>query len=113
MTGRWGRSAAGDGVGEQRINRAGAAPGEIDADHINPPVARQPRGGTLTVAQLCAAAIEHSDNAAANLLLNTVGGPRGVTAYVRGLGDTRSKVAGARSGIAGSPRPPRPNTSSA
>ena len=53
----------------------------------SPVVARQPHGGTLTVAQLCAAAIEYSDNAAANLLLRTVGGPAGVTAFVRSLGD--------------------------
>ncbi len=53
----------------------------------SPVVARQPHGGTLTVAQLCAAAIEYSDNGAANLLLRTVGGPAGVTAFVRSLGD--------------------------
>ncbi len=58
----------------------------------SPVVAQQPRGGTLTVAQLCAAAIERSDNAAANLLLKTVGGPRGVTAYVRGLGDRDTRL---------------------
>jgi len=53
----------------------------------SPVVARQPHGGTLAVAQLCAAAIEYSDNAAANLLQRTVGGPAGVTAFVRSLGD--------------------------
>jgi beta-lactamase class A len=42
--------------------------------------------GALSVAALCAAAIEESDNAAANLLFATVGGPHGLTAYVRGLG---------------------------
>ena len=58
----------------------------------SPVVAQQPHGGTLTVAQLCAGAIEHSDNTAANLLLKTVGGPRGVTAYVRGLGDRDTRL---------------------
>jgi beta-lactamase class A len=58
----------------------------------SPVVARQPHGGTLTVAQLCSAAIEHSDNAAANLLLKTVGGPRGVTAFVRRLGDRDTRL---------------------
>jgi len=58
----------------------------------SPVVARYPHGGTLTVARLCAAAIEQSDNAAANLLLNTVGGPRGVTAFVRSLGDRYTRL---------------------
>jgi len=53
----------------------------------SPVVAQQPNGGSLSVAALCAAAIENSDNSAANLLLRTAGGPAGVTAYMRGLGD--------------------------
>lgn len=44
--------------------------------------------GRLSIAMLCAAAIEHSDNTAANLLLDTAGGPAGVTQWLRGLGDT-------------------------
>ncbi|MBD5654344.1 MAG: class A beta-lactamase [Candidatus Eremiobacteraeota bacterium] len=39
--------------------------------------------GMLSVGQLCEAAIVVSDNTAANLLLRTVGGPAGVTAFVR------------------------------
>jgi beta-lactamase class A len=58
----------------------------------SPVVAQQPHGGTLTVGQLCAAAIEHSDNAAANLLLATVGGPGGVTAFMRRLGDRVTRL---------------------
>ena len=58
----------------------------------SPVVAKQPRGGSLTIADLCAAAIEHSDNAAANLLLATLGGPPGVTAYLRGVGDPTTRL---------------------
>jgi len=58
----------------------------------SPVVAQQPHGGTLTVAQLCAAAIEHSDNAAANLLLATIGGPSGVTAFMRRIGDPVTRL---------------------
>jgi len=58
----------------------------------SPAVSQQPHGGSLSVAALCAAAIEQSDNSAANLLLRTVGGPAGVTAYVRGLGDTVTRL---------------------
>jgi len=58
----------------------------------SPTVAKQPHGGSLTVGELCAAAIEQSDNTAANLLLRRVGGPAGVTAYLRGLGDTATRL---------------------
>jgi beta-lactamase class A len=52
------------------------------------PVTRERVGeGAMSVSALCAAAVEYSDNTAANLLLATVGGPGGLTAYVRSLGD--------------------------
>jgi beta-lactamase class A len=41
----------------------------------------------MTVAQLCDAALTVSDNTAANLLLDLLGGPSAVTAFVRGIGD--------------------------
>lgn len=63
-----------------------------DILNYSPVVVQQPHGGTLTVAQLCAAAIERSDNAAANLLLATVGGPPGVTAFMRRLGDPVTRL---------------------
>jgi beta-lactamase class A len=44
--------------------------------------------GGMTVSALCAAAIEYSDNTAANLLFASIGGPPALTRYVRGLGDT-------------------------
>ena len=44
--------------------------------------------GEMTIGDLCAAAVSLSDNTAANLLLPLVGGPAGLTAFVRGLGDT-------------------------
>jgi len=43
--------------------------------------------GNLSVETLCAAAVRDSDNAAANLLLTTLGGPRAVTAFARAVGD--------------------------
>ncbi len=45
------------------------------------------QGQAMTVEELCAAAIEYSDNTAANLLLDRLGGPAALTAYVRSLGD--------------------------
>lgn len=43
--------------------------------------------GHMTLAELCEAAVEWSDNTAANLLLAQVGGPAGLTAFARSLGD--------------------------
>lgn len=57
------------------------------------PVTRQHlREGAMTVEALCAAAIIHSDNTAANLLLQILGGPEALTAYVRSLGDTVTRL---------------------
>jgi len=50
------------------------------------------RHGSMTVRALCAAAIALSDNTAANLLLETVGGPPGVTRFVRSLGDRETRL---------------------
>src|SRR5690606_30153770 len=41
----------------------------------------------MTVADLCAAAIQYSDNTAANLLMKILGGPASVTAFARSIGD--------------------------
>jgi len=49
-------------------------------------------GGTLSVEQLCAAAIRYSDNTAGNLLLQVLGGPPAVTAYARALGDPLTRL---------------------
>ncbi len=48
--------------------------------------------GRLSVETLCAAAVQESDNTAANLLLASLEGPAGVTRYVRGLGDTVTRL---------------------
>ncbi len=41
----------------------------------------------MTVAELCAAAVQYSDNTAANLLIKLLGGPAAVTAFARASGD--------------------------
>ncbi|MEO9224742.1 MAG: class A beta-lactamase, partial [Gemmatimonadaceae bacterium] len=52
------------------------------------PVTRAHVGeGGMTVSALLAAALQYSDNTAANLLLRVAGGPPAVTSYVRDLGD--------------------------
>ncbi|MBZ4016338.1 class A beta-lactamase [Streptomyces purpurogeneiscleroticus] len=46
----------------------------------------------MTVAELCAAAVSHSDNGAANLLLRELGGPTAITRFCRSLGDEVSRL---------------------
>ncbi len=57
------------------------------------PVAREYiNRGSLTIDQLCAAAVSLSDNTAANLLLEEVGGPSGLTAFLRRHGDSMTRL---------------------
>lgn len=48
--------------------------------------------GGMTVGELCAAAIEYSDNTAGDLLLRVIGGPAKLTEYIRGLGDPVTRL---------------------
>ena len=56
----------------------------ITSQHIGPP--------GLSVAALCDAAITLSDNTAANLLLQRLGGPSAVTAFARSVGDSVTRL---------------------
>ena len=46
----------------------------------------------MALADLCEAAVTLSDNTAGNLLLGAIGGPAGLTAFVRGLGDKVTRL---------------------
>ncbi|RZL66285.1 MAG: class A beta-lactamase [Variovorax sp.] len=65
-------------------------------------------GRSMTLGALCEATITQSDNAAANLMLASFGGPAGLTAYVRSLGDPLTRLdrnePGLNEAIAGDPR---------
>ena len=50
------------------------------------------KDGGMTLGALCAAAIEQSDNTAGNLLLDTIGGPIGVTKFVHSIGDEMTRL---------------------
>jgi beta-lactamase class A len=57
------------------------------------PVTEKHVGGAgMTMSELCEAAVTMSDNGAANLLLASIGGPAGWTAYVRTLGDEVTRL---------------------
>ena len=78
--------------GEERLDRRVRFGREVLLAHS--PVTT-PHAGTadgMTIAELCDAAITESDNAAANLLLARLGGPAGVTRFVRTLGDDATRL---------------------
>ncbi len=56
------------------------------------PISEKHLGAGMTVAELCAAALQYSDNTAANLLIKLVGGPAAVTAYARSIGNTAFRL---------------------
>jgi len=56
------------------------------------PATEKHAGSGMTVKDLCAAAVMQSDNTAANLLLASLGGPSGVTAFARSLGDEMTRL---------------------
>lgn len=58
----------------------------------NSPFSEKRVGKTATVAELSQATIIYSDNAAANLLLPAIGGPAGLTKWLRGLGDSVTRL---------------------
>jgi beta-lactamase class A len=57
------------------------------------PVTKDHVGGDgMTLAELCAAALNYSDNTAGNLLLASLGGPQALTAYARSIGDPVTRL---------------------
>lgn len=59
-----------------------------DADLVaNSPVTKRHVGEGMTIGELSAAALQHSDNTAANLLLTAVGGPEVLNQFAVSIGD--------------------------
>jgi beta-lactamase class A len=56
------------------------------------PISKDHIGDGMTLAELCAAALDYSDNTAANLILSALGGPHAVTAFARSLGDPVTRL---------------------
>jgi beta-lactamase class A len=66
---------------------------EASALVVNSPVTEKRVGGDgMTLAEICDAAVTRSDNTAGNLLLAGIGGPSGLTAFARGLGDQVTRL---------------------
>ncbi len=78
-------------AGQERLDRR--LPIEAGALLPHSPVTSKHVGAAgMTLAELCHATITVSDNAAANIILATYGGPQGLTGYIRGLGDTVTRM---------------------
>jgi beta-lactamase class A len=56
------------------------------------PVTKALVGREASIEQLCDAAVTVSDNGAANMLLNTIGGPEGLTRFARAIGDEVTRL---------------------
>ncbi|CAN5825877.1 class A beta-lactamase [soil metagenome] len=59
---------------------------------VDSPVTSTLVGGTITLAEACAAALTRSDNTAGNLVLRAIGGPQAITAFARGVGDDQTRL---------------------
>jgi beta-lactamase class A len=58
----------------------------------SPITGRHVGAGGLSVGEICEAAVTLSDNTAGNLMLDSFGGPPALTAYLRSLGDTVTRL---------------------
>jgi beta-lactamase class A len=76
--------------GKERLDRRVTYGKAVLVSHS--PVTEKHVGDGMTIGALCEATMTVSDNAAANLLLDTFGGPPAVTAFVRTLGDKVTRL---------------------
>ncbi|CAN7556237.1 class A beta-lactamase [Trinickia sp. LjRoot230] len=65
---------------------------KAELETYSPVTSHRTGGNGMTVGELCDAAVTLSDNTAANLLLASLGGPAGITAFARSLGDTVTRL---------------------
>ncbi|MFG1400752.1 class A beta-lactamase [Xanthobacter sediminis] len=102
-----------------KVDRGAAlldAPVTVTPADIQPhsPVTGAHAGGRLSLGALCAAATAVSDNAAANLILAQIGGPEGLTRFMRAMGDEATRLDRWETALnAGTPGDPRDTTTPA
>jgi|SRR5579862_3860526 len=75
---------------QETLDRAIAIPRKPLLFHS--PLTEPHAGGTMTITALCHAVLTQSDNTAANLLLEGIGGPGGITKFARSIGDTVTRL---------------------
>ncbi|MDT5213822.1 MAG: beta-lactamase class [Mycobacterium sp.] len=77
-------------AGELKLNDAvSISPEDIVA---NSPVTGAHVDQSMTIGELCQAALQQSDNAAGNWLLRIIGGPSRITDFARSIGDERTRL---------------------
>lgn len=76
--------------GKERLDRRIRYGRDVLVAHS--PATEKHVGDGMTVGALCEATVTLSDNAAANLLLDTFGGPPALTAFLRTLGDKVTRL---------------------
>jgi len=77
--------------GQEHLDRW-IAYGPADLQEYAPVAKTNLAKGGMTLEAVCAAAVELSDNTCANLILAALGGPAGVTHYIRLLGDGLTRL---------------------
>ena len=77
--------------GAERLDRAVPVTAADVVAH-SPAVTAAVPAGSMTIEQLCASTVMLGDNAAANLLLDTIGGPAGMTRAFRRLGGDAARL---------------------
>lgn len=65
---------------------------QSDIVSYSPVTEKRVGGAPVTLEDLCRITVTVSDNGAANLVMKAVGGPKGVTAYLRAIGDSATRV---------------------
>lgn len=80
------RSAAEPGLLDRRITFE-----KEDVVTYSPVTSRHLEDG-MTVAEICAAALQYSDNTAGNLMIRLLGGTGAVTAFARSIGDRQFRL---------------------
>jgi beta-lactamase class A len=66
--------------------------GQADLAAWSPVAKEHVNEGSMTLSDICAGAIDYSDNTAANLILKSIGGPEGLTEYIRSLEDPITRL---------------------
>jgi beta-lactamase class A len=59
---------------------------------VDSPVTSRRVGTSMSLAEICKAALVHSDNSAGNALLRSIGGPPAIAPFARSLGDDQTRL---------------------
>ncbi len=77
--------------GEEKLDRR-VVFHKDDLVTYSPVTEKHADGSGMTMAEICEAAVTMSDNTAGNLMLDSFGGPAGLTSYLRSLGDQVTRL---------------------